>query len=97
MTQLVVTTNANEDLSDIEAYVSRDNPRAALRLTARLREAFLNIVRTPDQLRPKLGRTTRLFPVGSYVIVYDYDPVARRVVVLRVVHGARDLPRLLRS
>jgi plasmid stabilization system protein ParE len=33
------------------------------------------------------------WPVGSYVVVYRPDP--RPILILRVVHGARDLDALL--
>ena len=48
-----------------------------------------HIGRPRDDLRPGLRSST----VGSYVILYRID--GDDVIVLRVIHGRRDLPALL--
>lgn len=49
-----------------------------------------HIGRARDDLRPGL----RSFPVGDYVILYRID--GKNVLILHVIHGSRDIPRLLR-
>ncbi len=49
-----------------------------------------HIGRARDDLRPAL----RSFPVGDYVILYRIE--GKNVLILHVLHGSRDIPRLLR-
>jgi toxin ParE1/3/4 len=45
------------------------------------------------QPRPEFGRDIRTIPIGRYIIVLRVT--VEKVTVLRVLHGARDLPKLL--
>lgn len=45
--------------------------------------------------RPDLGQSTRAFPIGNYVIFYR--PIDDGIEVSRVLHSARDIPRIFRS
>lgn len=38
-------------------------------------------------------KPVRFWPVGSYLVIYN--PARKPVEIVRVVHGARDLPSLL--
>lgn len=49
-----------------------------------------HIGRARDDLRPRL----RSFPAGDYVILYRTD--GKNVLILHVMHGSRDIPKLLR-
>lgn len=49
------------------------------------------MTRKRDDLAPNL----RGFPLGAYVILYR--PIANGIEVVRVLHGARDIKRLLSS
>ncbi|MBX3412959.1 MAG: type II toxin-antitoxin system RelE/ParE family toxin [Pirellulales bacterium] len=46
------------------------------------------------QARPDFGKNVRAFPVGKYIVVYR--PLPDGIEVLHFVHGARDIPTLLR-
>jgi len=82
---------ARQDLKEIAAYIRRDNPDAAKRVVQRIREvcnttlaAFPGGGTMRDDLSPGL----RCFSVGNYVIYFQSrDPV----VIVRVLHGARDV------
>lgn len=43
--------------------------------------------------RPDLGDDLFTFPYGRYLIVYSVEP--ERVLIRRILHGARDLDRAL--
>ena len=43
--------------------------------------------------RPDIAKELRYHPVGSYLLLYRV--IDRYVEIVRVVHGARDLTRLL--
>ena len=88
------TDQAEEDLIDIWSYIADDNSEAADRLLD-------EIDKTCDTLadNPKLGRRRedlsdglRSLHAGNYVILYR--PHLDGVLVIRVLHGARDLPEM---
>jgi toxin ParE1/3/4 len=89
---------ATEDLRQAVAWISRGNPAAA----RALRDAALHAARrlgTHPQLgaiRPKLAAPRYRFLLlrgFPYVVVYTADTSPPRIV--RVLHGARDIPSLL--
>ena len=88
---------AQRDIDDIWDYIAQDNPSAAARFTASLKEQFSILAHQPrigrscDELRPNLYR----FPVGNYVIFYRIG--RSHIEIARVLHGARDLEALFQS
>ena len=47
------------------------------------------------EARPDLGQELRAFPVGNYIIFYR--PRKDGIQIVRVLHGARDIPRIFRT
>jgi toxin ParE1/3/4 len=47
------------------------------------------------QPRPEFGCDIRTIPIGRYIVILRV--VVPKVIVLRILHGARDLPRLLKN
>ena len=94
MARLTITESARADLREISAYIAQDNPAAARRVVERLRAQARNLAATPgmgrsrEDLRPDLFS----FPVGRHVLFYRPQPGG--IVLVRVIHGARDLPAL---
>lgn len=86
------TGPALTDLEEMREYVSRDNPTAAGALAQRIQKKIQH-----PRNHPKLGRIvpelkalgSREVIVSPYRIVYDVQP--RRIVILRVWHGRREL------
>jgi len=94
----VFAAAARADLREVVAWIARDNPAAARGLRDAAVKAAERIVANPfvGATRPRLGadRFRFLLLVGyPYVIVYTADTDPPRI--LRVLHTARDLPRLL--
>ena len=95
MPRYVVSPLARQDLKEIYRYIARDNPSAAKKLRERLVEKLRLVGRNPefgepcDEVRPRLRYTV----VGNYVIYYLPEPT--RVLIARVLHGARDRDQLL--
>jgi toxin ParE1/3/4 len=91
MTSYVVTPLAQADLDSIWDYIAADSPAAADRLLERFQETFARLARHPlmgrarDELRPGL----RSFSVRKYVVYYRF--FEGRVIIVRVIHGARDV------
>ena len=85
---------AREDLLSIWTYVATDNEEAASRLLRTIDHTCLNLAEFPNMgpLREELGVGLRSFPVGNYVIFYYGGEEG--ITVVRVLHGAMDLPGL---
>ena len=89
------TNQADADLDEIWLYIATDNQGAANRVLQRLYRAEDRLGEFPEigQARPDIAPTLRHWPVGSYLILYRIEPDCVRIV--RVIHGARDLPAAL--
>jgi toxin ParE1/3/4 len=91
------TTLAAEDLEAIHDYIAIDNPQAALHFVHRLESRCRVVAEMPQlgRLRPELLPNLRSLPLGRYVIYYR--PIDGGAEVLRVLHSARDVHRLLKG
>lgn len=89
MTRLEISSLARRDLREILEFISRDSRRNGERFIERLVAQCERLARSPE-----LGNLlfdshdTRYWSLRKYVIVYRV--MERRIVILRVVHGARD-------
>jgi toxin ParE1/3/4 len=87
------TRGARGDLVDIGRYIARDDPRAAKRWVARLRDRARLAAETPlaGRVVPELDRDdVREVRVGNYRIVYRVK--TDEVRVLAVFEGHRSFP-----
>jgi toxin ParE1/3/4 len=85
---------AVEDLDGIWSYVATESGsvETANRLIDSITSRFFLLAHYPYMGRVRdedFGNGTRSFPVGEYVIVYRVQEP--NVLILRVVHGHRDL------
>jgi toxin ParE1/3/4 len=97
MTQVRLSPRAVLDLDDIGAYVAAESPIAALRLVTKLNNAALELADYPRRyplVASHQEEGARMRPVGSYTIFYVVDD-REGVIVLRVLHAARDRDALL--
>jgi toxin ParE1/3/4 len=93
---------AENDIDEISLYIAEDSPVAAERFIRAVHESFDLLAQFPrlGQKRTAASRklaSLRTWPIGGsfhrYLIIYleqDYG-----VEVLRVVHGMRDIERLI--
>jgi len=96
MGRYVLTAAARADLSEIAEFIRQDSPGAARKVVESLRDAMSKLAGMPEMghVREDLARVSlRFWPVFSYLIVYR--PETRPLQILRVLHGARDVRRLL--
>jgi antitoxin ParD1/3/4/toxin ParE1/3/4 len=95
MKRFKLSPEAAQDIREIWAYVAADSIQAARRLRLQILDACRGIADNPEigHSREDLTEKPVLFwPTGSYLIIY----VARKPVeIVRVLHGARDVPSLL--
>jgi toxin ParE1/3/4 len=88
------TAQAEEDLIELWLYIVQDNLNAADRVLDEIEECFHTLADNPlmGRLRPDIAPELRYFVVGKYLILYR--SVQNGVQIVRVIHGARDLPNL---
>ena len=102
MARLLVREQAWNDLKELGAFIAKDNPAAATEVVRQLRLSCEQLSRMPQ-----LGRIIRkiktiqelrmwLSPAfRNYLIFYRELPDG--VEIVRVLHGARDINRILEN
>jgi len=101
--KLIIRPQVYWDLDEIAAYVQKDNPQAAIRFLESAEATFDSLAGMPGMGSPYMVRRSkfqdlRCFPVRgfrNYLIFYDRSDTA--IEIVRVLHGARNLPAILRS
>ncbi len=92
-----LTPEAEQDLLCIWEFIARDSFNAADRMTERLERAFRLLAEFPRKGHKredvKTSEPLLFWPVVSYMVVYR--PTPRPILIVRVLHGARDLDALL--
>jgi toxin ParE1/3/4 len=88
------TSQAHLDLVEAALRIAEENPTAADHWLDSLDEKCRLLARMPElgRKRPDLAPDLRGFPIGNYIIFYR--PVPDGIQVIRVLHGARDIPEL---
>lgn len=88
------SNQALADLEDIDAYIGARNPTAARRVINRIEELCFALGEMPGLGRPSEveGARKLLVPEWPYKIIYEIAAEPDRIIVLRIYHGARDLP-----
>ena len=94
MNQYRVAASARADLDDLWFYIAQDDPLAADKFIKHVVSRFTKLANWPQigRRRSELAANLRSFSVGRYVIFYR--PLGNGIEVVRVLHGARDLPPL---
>jgi plasmid stabilization system protein ParE len=93
------TPEAESDLFEIWGYIARDNRDAADRVEAAIYDACTLLAKSPlsGQVRKEFtSRPVRFWIVPrfpNYLIVYRPD--ARPLEIIRILHGMRDVKRVL--
>ena len=89
--KVLLTSPARTDIASLAEYIAEDN----LSVTENFYEAVQEKCEELAQM-PKMGRlcnelssSVRSFPLGWYVIFYTIR--GDRIIILRLLHGARDI------
>ncbi len=88
------------DLNDASAWIAQDNPDASDALADAVHAAAREIGKHPHvgRARPELARPPiRFLVLASFPYILVYNSERRPPLILRVLHGARDLPELLQD
>ncbi len=92
---LVLRTSwANLDLVEAALRIAEENPAAADRWLDIIDEKCRLLSQMPElgRRRDDLASGLRSFPVGNFVVFYR--PIADGIQIIRILHGARDIPTL---
>jgi toxin ParE1/3/4 len=95
MKRFRLSPEAASDIREIWSYIAADSVKAARKVRLALLDACQRLAENPriGHVREDLTDQPVLFwPVGSYLIIYD--PTIKPLSIVRVVHGARDVPSL---
>jgi antitoxin ParD1/3/4/toxin ParE1/3/4 len=94
----VLTPEAQAHINEIGAYIGQDSVDAALNVYNGLEEAFGLLAEQPGlghSRQDLTDRPLRFWTVYSYLVVYD--PESRPLTIIAVLHGARDVEKLLKQ
>lgn len=96
MSQFRVSPRARADLDEIWRYIARDSVDRANRFADEITSRFPMIARFPGMGddKSRFGAGLRSLPVGKYLIFYR--ATSRPLEIVRILHGARDLPSIFR-
>ena len=95
--RLDFTEEAERDLFEIGSFIARDSPGNAAAFARRLEKVCRLLAANPraGRLRGEFAPGLRSLPHNRYVIFYR--EIERGIVIIRVLHGARDLRRILEN
>jgi toxin ParE1/3/4 len=92
-----ISRRADSDIERICDLIALDNPDAADRFDEKIHQSIRMLADFPGagHSRPDVMNSQYLFwAVGNYVIAYRIE--RKRLIVVRVVHGARNFRKLFR-
>jgi toxin ParE1/3/4 len=97
MAQLLFRPSAERDLDEIWDYIAINNSDKAEKVLRNLYAKMGTLAHNPylGRERKDLETGLRSFPVGSYIVFYY--PLPDGIDVLRVLHGARDIPDIFET
>jgi toxin ParE1/3/4 len=96
MSRVEFSAEAAADLDEIWFRIAQDSPERADRMLDRIHEvAHMTLAPHPEagRAREELGLGLRSFAVKNYLLFYTVADGG--IDIVRVLHGARDLPHLL--
>jgi toxin ParE1/3/4 len=103
MARLIVRDDADADIDDIAHFIARDNAEAGRRFYDAVLHDFRRLVAMPrigakrHARHPQL-KNLRSWPIGGYRnYLILYLALDDGIDVLRIVHGARDVERIIES
>ena len=86
------TSNARRDLFSVEAFISRDNPTAAIETVMKIIEAVESLSSHSNMGRPGRVPDTRELVIPGLPFIIPYSVSKSSIVILRVHHTSRKWP-----
>lgn len=99
MNPILQTATFRSAIKEVGKYIARESGsrKIATDFLHQIDEKCRTYARQPEmgELRSELGEEIRCFPVGSYVIFYR--PLKNGILLVAIIHGARDIPAVFRK
>lgn len=95
MKQLIWTEKSRDDLIEICDYIAQDDLDAAARVSLAIPKAVERLSTYPFSGKPGRVSGTRELVISRLPYIAVYVVQSETVVVLRVLHGARDIERAM--
>ena len=75
-------------------YIAHDNPKAAIEQGDRIHEQLGQLIEHPNIGRPgRVGKTRELVISRTpFIVVYRVRPRAKRIELIRLLHGSQQWP-----
>ncbi|MEC5322152.1 type II toxin-antitoxin system RelE/ParE family toxin [Aurantimonas sp. A3-2-R12] len=92
--RIVRRPHAEADLIEIWLHIALDSPLAADRQIDRIGERIIRLALFPEMgvARPDIAEGVRVLSVPPFLVLFQVD--SDKVEIVRIVHGARDLPSI---
>jgi len=87
------TDEAIDDLDDIVDFIETDSPDAAQRVALAIVDAAESLTSMPHRGRPGSRPGTRELVLHPLEYIITYEVIRDGVFILRIHHGAQNLPR----
>lgn len=84
---------ALRDLASVYEYIVQDNPAAATRVRATIRNAVASLAEHPHLGRPGRVEGTRELVISSFPYIVAYRVAEETVRILAIIHTSRRWPQ----
>lgn len=99
MRQVLQTDQFRSAIKEIGKYIAQESGsrKIATNFLLHIHEKCQAYARQSEmgELRSELGKGIRCFPVASYIVFYR--PTEKGILLLAIIHGARDIPVVFRK
>lgn len=92
MSRFIFSLLAQQDLQQIHDYIADDNPEAASALIDRIEKRCTSLSAKIGKNREQIENGLRSISEGKYLIFFQ--EVEGSILIVRVLHGAREIERL---
>lgn len=89
------TKGATDNLENIEAYIGKDNPRAAIKMVIKVIQSVNQLPKHPAMGKPGRIEETRELIVSDTPFIVPYRVKNETVQILRVFHHSQKWPKKL--
>jgi toxin ParE1/3/4 len=95
MPRILKRPEAQNDLDEIWWFIAQDSPDNADKFLDRIQDSCLTLADFPKMgvSRNEIKNSLRSQTIGNYLIFYF--PLEDGIDIIRVIHGSRDMERLL--
>lgn len=101
--RIVLRASVHNDLHEITAYLDDKNVKVANRFIEGVLDALAGLAQMPGKGSPKPFRSSHPLPIRSWLVpgfenyVIYYVVEGNALIVLAILHGARNVRRILRD